>query len=152
MSDYNINLLIKRIEDTIESIETIKDKVGNQLVKNIRKEADKAFGNSSKYPYDFKNDFADEDTVKYVKEESVVQIGKEGLPVITLEFGLSKDVVIRPKNAQVLHFIGQDGEDVYTDEVVIPKGSRPPVGYTRKAINKTKTQINKLFNGKIEVD
>lgn len=143
--DYNEHLILK-LTNLAKNIEKIVDTAGEKLVDNIRDEAKKSFGNS-KYPYEFQNDFQEPETVQYKKGEKVVEIKHPA--ALTLEYGLSKDIVIKPKSAEVLKFTGQNGEDVYTDEVKILKSSRKPVGYARKAIRKTQKDIARIFKGEV---
>lgn len=144
--DYNEHLILK-LTNLAKNIEKIVDTAGEKLVDNIRDEAKKSFGNS-KYPYEFQNDFQEPETVQYKKGEKVVEIKHPA--ALTLEYGLSKDIVIKPKSAEVLKFTGQNGEDVYTDEVKILKSSRKPVGYARKAIRKTQKDIARIFKGEVD--
>lgn len=143
--DCNERLILK-LTSMAKNIEKIVDIASEKLVDNIREEAKKSFGNS-KYPYDFQNDFQKPDTVQYKKGEKVVEVKHPA--ALTLEYGLSKDIVIKPKSAEVLKFTGQDGETVYTDEVKILKSSRKPVGYARKAIRQTQKDIAKIFKGEV---
>ena len=143
--DCNEHLILK-LTNLAKNIEKIVDTAGEKLVDNIRDEAKKSFGNS-KYPYEFQNDFQKPETVQYKKGEKVVEVKHPA--ALTLEYGLSKDIVIKPKKATVLKFTGQNGEDVYTDEVKILKSSRKPIGYARKAIRKTQKDIAKIFKGEV---
>lgn len=143
--DCNEHLILK-LTNLAKSIEKIVDTTGEKLVDNIRGEAKKSFGNS-KYPYEFQNDFQKPETVQYKKGEKVVEIKHPA--ALTLEYGLSKDILIKPKGATVLKFTGKDGEDVFTNEVKILKSSRRPVGYARKAIRKTQKDIARIFKGEV---
>ena len=143
--DCNEHLILK-LTNLAKDIEKIVDTAGKKLLYNIRDEAKKSFGNS-KYPYEFQNDFQKPETVQYKKGEKVVEVKHPA--ALTLEYGLSKDIVIKPKNANVLKFTGEDGEDVFTDEVKILKSSRKPVGYARKAIRKTQKDIARIFKGEV---
>ena len=143
--DCNEHLILK-LTSLAKNIEKIVDTAGEKLVDNIRDEAKKSFGNS-KYPYEFQNDFQKPETVQYKKGEKVVEVKHPA--ALTLEYGLSKDIVIKPKDATVLKFTGEDGKEIYRPEVTILKSSRRPVGYARKAIRKTQKDIAKIFKGEV---
>ena len=143
--DCNEHLILK-LTNLAKNIEKIVDTAGEKLVDNIRDEAKKSFGNS-KYPYEFQNDFQKPETVQYKKGEKVVEVKHPA--ALTLEYGLSKDIVIKPKKAKVLNFTGKDGENIFTDEVKVLKSSRRPVGYARKAIRKTQKDIARIFKGEV---
>lgn len=143
--DCNEHLILK-LTNLAKNIEKIVDTAGEKLVDNIREEAKKSFGNS-KYPYNFQNDFQNPETVQYKKGEKVVEVKHPA--ALTLEYGLSKDIVIKPKKANVLMFTGEEGKDVFTNEVKILKSSRKPVGYARKAIRKTQKDIARIFKGEV---
>ena len=143
--DCNEHLILK-LTNLAKNIEKIVDTAGEKLVDNIRDEARKSFSNS-KYPYDFQNDFQKPETVQYKKGEKVVEVKHPA--ALTLEYGLSKDIVIKPKKAKALQFTGEDGKDVFTNEVKILKSSRRPVGYARKAIRKTQKDIARIFKGEV---
>ena len=143
--DCNEHLILK-LTSMAKNIEKIVDTAGEKLVDNIREEAKKSFG-SSKYPYDFQNDFQKSETVQYKKGEKVVEVKHPA--ALTLEYGLSRDIVIKPKEADALRFKNEKGEIVYTNEVTILKSSRKPVGYARKAMRKTQKDIAKMFKGEV---
>lgn len=143
---YSNEHLILKLTKMAKDIEKIVDTAGEKLVENIREEAKKSFGNS-KYPYDFQDDFQEPKTVQYKKGEKIVEVKHPA--AATLEYGLSKDIVIKPKKAKALQFINEKGEVVYTNEVIIPKSSRKPVHYVRKAISKTQKDIARIFKGEV---
>lgn len=137
-SNYNLILKIKGVSDRIEQIQ---DEAGGMLVRNIRAEARKRLkGGDGKYPYDFSGSFQKDEVVHYDKDQKAVFVDHPAAKRLEYGFGQLK---IKPKNAEKLHFKGQDGEDVYADEVIV--SATKPVGYARAAIKETLIDVRKRF-------
>lgn len=139
MSNSNEDLIIK-IRGISNRISQIQDEAGSMLVRNIRSQARQKFNNDPKYPYEFHNSFQRDDVVYHKLEEKAVYVDHPAAKRLEYGFG---DITIRPKNAEKLHFKGQNGEDVYADEVHIK--ATKPVGYVRAAIKETQQDLQKRF-------
>lgn len=142
MSDYN-----KKLIDRIDKMKQVLSKkslskiAGEMLVENIREQADQKFkkGNS-KWQYEYHNSFHDDNVVFY--DESKKQVRVHHPAAKRLEYGLGKDLVITPKKAKALSYIGDDGQRWFSTKEVIPAESCPPIGYAYLAIKKTKKEFN----------
>lgn len=139
MPNSNERLIIK-IRGISDRVKQIQNEAGNMLVKNIRTQAEQKFNKDLKYPYEFHNSFQRDDVVYYKPEDKAVFVKHPA--AYRLEYGFG-DITIRPKNAEKLHFKGQNGEDVYTDEVHIK--ATKPVGYVRAAIKETQQDLREKF-------
>lgn len=123
------------------NIRNIEDVAGSTLVRNIRSEARKNFGEGqSGYPYEFHNSFQNEETVFYQENAKEVHVHHPAAKV--LEYGMGSQI-ITAKNAEYMHFKGSDGKDVYAKEVHI--SPKAPVGYVAAAIRETMVDLKKQF-------
>ena len=72
MANYDLIIKLKNVADNIRNIENV---AGSTLVRNIRSEARKNFGEGqSGYPYEFHNSFQDDKTVFYKESEKEVHV------------------------------------------------------------------------------
>ena len=60
-----------------------------------------------------------------------------------LEYGIQKPVIIRPKNASVLHFITKDGNEVFAKYVQQRTTNPNPI--LRNAARKVQQRVGKMF-------
>lgn len=119
----------------------IVDMAGSTLVRNIRAEARKTFGEGkSGYPYEFHNSFQDKETVFYQESDNTVHVHHPAAKV--LEYGIGEKT-ITAKNGGVMYFEGKDGEYVGAKEVTI--SPKKPTYFVRAAIEETKKDIKKQF-------
>lgn len=138
MANSNEKLSIK-INRIIADIEGLQDEAGSTLVRNIRSEARKHFGDGkSGYPYEFHNSFQNENVVYYDKEQKAVIVDHPAAKV--LEYGIGEQT-IRAQNGEYMHFTGKDGVEVYAQEVHIKP--KKPVGYAKSAIKETLKDLKK---------
>lgn len=138
MANYN---LVLKLKNTAANIRNIEEVAGSTLVRNIRSEARKNFGEGqSGYPYEFHNSFQSDETVFYQENAKEVRVHHPAAKV--LEYGMGS-TTITAKNAEYMHFKGRDGEDVYAKEVHI--SPKKPVGYVAAAIRETKSDLKKQF-------
>lgn len=138
MANSNEKLSVK-INRITADIEGLQDEAGSTLVRNIRSEARKNFGDGkSGYPYELHNSFQDENVVYYDKGQKAVIVHHPAAKV--LEYGIGEQT-IKARYGEYLHFIGKDGEDVYAKEVRIKP--KKPVGYAKSAIKETLQDLKK---------
>lgn len=138
MANYDLIIKLKNVADNIRNIENV---AGSTLVRNIRSEARKNFGEGqSGYPYEFHNSFQDDKTVFYKESEKEVHVHHPAAKV--LEWGIGS-TTITAKKGEYMRFKGKDGEDVYVKEVHI--APKKPVGYVAAAIRETKADLMKQF-------
>lgn len=138
MANYNLVLKLRQVAANIRNIE---ETAGSTLVRNIRAEARKNFGEGkSGYPYEFSNSFQRDDVVFYDSKETSVHVHHPAAK--RLEYGMGS-ITITPKEADYLRFKGKDGEDVYAKQVTI--SPTKPVGYVAAAIKETKSDLKKQF-------
>jgi hypothetical protein len=138
--DNSNEKLIIKLRGIADNLPKIVDQAGSMLVRNIRSQARSSFKTAHAYPFEFKNDFQKPETVYYKSSEKTVTV--DHLAAKRLEYGFG-EITITPKNGEYLHFIGRDGEDVYTDKVTIK--ATKPVGYVRAAIKETNSDLAKKF-------
>lgn len=133
--------MILKLKQTAANIRNIEDTAASTLIRNIRAEARKSFGEGqSGYPYEFHNSFQKDETVFYNATEKAVHVHHPAAKV--LEYGIGEQT-ITAKNAEFMHFKGKDGEDIYAKEVRI--APKKPVGYAAAAIRETKKDLKKQF-------
>lgn len=138
MANYDLVLKLRNAAANIRNIEEV---AGSTLVRNIRSEARKSFGEGqSGYPYELHNSFQEDSTVFYKESEKEVHVHHPAAHV--LEYGMGSQT-ITAKNGEYMHFKGRDGEDVYAKEVHI--SPKKPVGYVAAAIRETKSDLKKQF-------
>lgn len=136
----NYNLIIK-LRNAAANIRNIEDVAGSTLVRNIRSEARKNFGEGkSGFPYEFHNSFQKDDTVFYDETEKAVHVHHPAAKV--LEYGMGEQT-IKAKNAEFMTFEGNDGTIWRAKEVHIKP--KKPVGYAAAAIRETKKDLKKQF-------
>lgn len=145
-SKVDISKLKLAIIKRQEGLKNLEFQASSTLIRNIRAEARKSFGEGkSGYPYEFHNSFQSDEVVYYDKGEHAVVVDHPAANV--LEWGIGTQV-IKAKGSEFMHFKGKDGEDVYTKEVVI--SPKKPVGYARAAIEETKKDLARIFKDSIE--
>ena len=142
MAGYN---LILKLKQTAANIRNIEDVAASILIRNIRAEARKTFGNGkSGYPYELNNSFQKDETVFYKKDAKEVHVHHPAVNV--LEFGIGEQT-IRAKNAEYMYFRGKDGEMVAAKEVHI--APKKPTGFIANAIKETRMDLKKQFKGAV---
>jgi len=141
MSDSNQQLIIK-LKTITERLPKIVDEAGSMLARNVRSNIRKQLKSVHKYPFEFQNDFQKEGVIAYHPSEKNVVVDHPAAK--RLEYGLPSDLEITPKDPDgFLHFIGQDGEDVYTQKVVVKQTE--PLYYAGAAIKETEKDLSKVF-------
>jgi len=135
----NSNLALK-IDKIINKIETVKDKAGEFLVRNIQDNAENMFGKNYKYPHELGGSFKKSSTVYYKKEASAVFVDHPA--AFRLEYGLGNPYTLEANNygLKAFHFKGKDGEDVFAEKITVK--NQKPYSYVRNAINKTLKDID----------
>lgn len=141
MESSNEKLLnrIQKMKETLSN-KNMSNIAGEMLVENIREQAENKFKKGrSQWYYQYSGSFNKDNVVFYEENKRKVTINHPAAK--RLEYGQAKDLLIKPKKAKALSYIGNDGKRWFSTQELIPKTSFPPLGYVYNAIKKTKQEI-----------